>query len=52
MNQYRGTTVVSVRRADSVVIGSDGQVSLADTVLKGNARKVRTLYKNSVLAGF
>lgn len=44
--------MVSVRRGDSVVIGSDGQVSLADTVLKGNARKVRTLYKNSVLAGF
>ena len=52
MDRYRGTTVVSVRRGDSVVIGSDGQVSLADTVLKSNARKVRTLYKNSVLAGF
>lgn len=52
MDQYRGTTVISVRRNDSVVIGSDGQVSLGDTVLKGNARKVRTLYKNSVLAGF
>lgn len=52
MDQYRGTTVVSVRRKDSVVIGGDGQVSLGDTVLKGNARKVRTLYKNSVLAGF
>ncbi len=44
--------MVSVRRDDSVVIGGDGQVSLANTVLKGNARKVRTLYKNSVLAGF
>lgn len=52
MDQYRGTTVVSVRRGDSVVIGGDGQVSLANTVLKGNARKVRTLHKNSVLAGF
>ena len=52
MDQYRGTTVVSVRRNGSVAIGSDGQVSLADTVLKGNARKVRRLHKNTVLAGF
>ncbi len=44
--------MVSVRRGDRVVIGADGQVSLGDTVLKGNARKVRRLYKNSVLAGF
>jgi len=52
LDQYRGTTVVSVRRNGNVAIGSDGQVSLADTVLKGNARKVRKLHKNSVLAGF
>ena len=44
--------MVSVRRGGSVALGSDGQVSLGDTVLKGNARKVRILHKNSVLAGF
>ncbi|MFB3117078.1 MAG: HslU--HslV peptidase proteolytic subunit, partial [Gammaproteobacteria bacterium] len=37
MKQFRGTTILSVRRKDSVVIGSDGQVSLGDTVMKGNA---------------
>ncbi len=52
MQQFDGTTVISVRRGANVVIGSDGQVSVSGTVFKGNARKVRTLYKNSVLAGF
>ena len=52
MEQYRGTTIVSVRRGDQVVIGGDGQVSLGNTVMKGNARKVRRLYQNRVLAGF
>ena len=52
MEQFRGTTIVSVRRGDSVVIGGDGQVSLGNTVLKGNAKKVRRLYKDKVLAGF
>lgn len=52
MEQYRGTTIVSVRRGDQVVIGGDGQVSLGNTVMKGNARKVRRLYHNNVLAGF
>ncbi|MEX1198681.1 MAG: ATP-dependent protease subunit HslV [Pseudohongiellaceae bacterium] len=52
MQQYRGTTIVSVRRGNKVVIGGDGQVSQGDTVLKGNARKVRTLYNDKVLAGF
>ena len=52
MEQYRGTTVVSVRRGNTVVIGGDGQVSQGNTILKGNARKVRRLYKDQVLAGF
>ena len=52
MEQYRGTTIVSVRRNGQVVIGGDGQVSQGSTVLKGNARKVRRLYKDQVLAGF
>ena len=52
MEQLRGTTILSVRRGDKVVIGGDGQVSMGNTVLKGNARKVRRLYKDRVLAGF
>jgi ATP-dependent HslUV protease subunit HslV len=48
----RGTTILSVRRNGLVVIGGDGQVSLGNTVMKGNARKVRRLYKERVLAGF
>lgn len=52
MEQYRGTTILSVRRQGKVVIGGDGQVSLGDTVMKGNARKVRRLYRDNVLAGF
>ena len=52
MEQYRGTTIVSVRRGNNVVIGGDGQVSLGNTVMKGNARKVRRLYHNKVIAGF
>lgn len=46
------TTIVSVRRNGQVVVGGDGQVSLGNTVMKGNARKVRRLYKGKVLAGF
>ena len=46
------TTIVSVRREGKVVIGGDGQVSLGNTVMKGNAKKVRRLYNNQVLAGF
>jgi ATP-dependent HslUV protease subunit HslV len=52
---YKGnpvTTILSVRRDGQVVIGGDGQVSLGNTVMKGNARKVRRLYKNQVIAGF
>lgn len=46
------TTIVSVRREGKVVIGGDGQVSLGNTVMKGNAKKVRRLYNNKVIAGF
>ncbi|MET0357563.1 MAG: ATP-dependent protease subunit HslV [Cellvibrio sp.] len=46
------TTILCVRRDNQVVIGGDGQVSLGNTVMKGNARKVRRLYKNQVIAGF
>ncbi len=52
MEQYRGTTILSVRRGNHVVIGGDGQVSLGNTIMKGNARKVRRLYKGEVIAGF
>lgn len=52
MQQYRGTTIVSVRRDNQVVIGGDGQVSMGNTVMKGNARKVRRLYHDQVIAGF
>ena len=52
MDQYRGTTILSVRRNGKVVIGGDGQVSLGNTVMKGNARKVRRLHNGKVIAGF
>ncbi len=52
MEQYRGTTILSVRRNGQVVIGGDGQVSLGNTIMKGNARKVRRLYNDQVIAGF
>ena len=46
------TTIVSVRRHGKVVMGGDGQVSLGNTVMKGNAKKVRRLYHGQVIAGF
>lgn len=52
MDQYRGTTICSVRVGDTVVMGGDGQVSLGNVVMKGNARKVRRLYRDQVIAGF
>lgn len=52
LEQYRGTTILSVRRGSRVVIGGDGQVTLGPTVMKGNACKVRRLYKEKVIAGF
>ena len=52
MEQFRGTTILCVRRQNQVVIGGDGQVTMGNTVMKGNARKVRRLHKEKVLAGF
>lgn len=52
MEQFHGTTILSVRRGNSVVIGGDGQVTVGHTIMKSNARKVRRLYNNKVLAGF
>ncbi|MDX1402893.1 MAG: ATP-dependent protease subunit HslV [Woeseiaceae bacterium] len=52
MEQFRGTTIVSVRRDGKVAIAGDGQVSIGNTVMKSNARKVRTLADGRVIAGF
>jgi ATP-dependent HslUV protease subunit HslV len=52
VKQFRGTTILSVRRDNTVVIGGDGQVTMGDTVMKSNARKVRRLYNDGVIAGF
>jgi len=52
LEQFRGTTILSVRRNGKVVVGGDGQVSMGNTVMKGNARKVRRLYDGRVIAGF
>ena len=49
---WHGTTILSVRKGDRVVIAGDGQVSLGDTVIKSNAKKVRSLADGSVIAGF
>jgi len=52
VEQYRGTTILSVRRNGAVVIGGDGQVSLGDAIIKGNAHKVRRLYNDKIIVGF
>ena len=52
MEQFRGTTIVSIRRNGKVAIAGDGQVSMGDTIMKGNARKVRRLADGRVIAGF
>jgi ATP-dependent HslUV protease subunit HslV len=52
MEQFRGTTIVVVRKNDRVALGGDGQVSFGNTILKSNAKKIRRLYSNKVLAGF
>ncbi len=52
LEQFHGTTIVSVRRGNKVVIGGDGQVSMGNTIMKANARKVRRLYHGQVIAGF
>jgi ATP-dependent HslUV protease, peptidase subunit HslV len=50
--QWHGTTIVSVRKAGTVVVAGDGQVSMGPTIMKGNARKVRRIAKGQVLVGF
>jgi ATP-dependent HslUV protease subunit HslV len=52
MEQFHGTTILSVRRGNNVALGGDGQVTLGNIVIKGSARKVRKLYQGKVLAGF
>tara|TARA_X000000950_G_scaffold270474_1_gene350298 strand:- start:1659 stop:2192 length:534 start_codon:yes stop_codon:yes gene_type:complete len=52
MQQFEGTTIVSIRRNNNVVLGGDGQVTLGNTIMKANANKVRRLYHDRVLAGF
>ena len=52
MENFHGTTILTVRRGDTVVVGGDGQVTLGDTVMKGNATKVRKVYQDQVIAGF
>ncbi|MCZ6565063.1 MAG: ATP-dependent protease subunit HslV [Gammaproteobacteria bacterium] len=52
MEQFKGTTIISVRRNSKVALGGDGQVSLGNTIMKGNARKIRRLYNDKVIAGF
>ena len=52
MEQYHGTTILSVRRGNSVALGGDGQVTLGNIVVKATARKVRRLYNEQILAGF
>jgi len=52
MEQFRGTTILSARRGQSVALGGDGQVTLGNIVIKSGARKVRRLYHDRILAGF
>lgn len=52
MRQFQGTTIIALRRNGHAVVGGDGQVTLGDTVMKGNARKVRRLFHDRILAGF
>ena len=52
MEQYRGTTILSVRRGNVVSLGGDGQVTLGNIVIKAGARKIRRLYNDRILAGF
>ena len=52
MEQYHGTTILSVRRGNEVAIGGDGQVTLGHIIVKASARKVRKLYQDRILAGF
>jgi len=51
-SQYKGTTIISIKKNNKTVIGGDGQVSMGNTIIKSNARKIRKLYENKVIAGF
>ncbi|MBP7081655.1 MAG: ATP-dependent protease subunit HslV [Rhodocyclaceae bacterium] len=52
MEQYHGTTILSVRRGNRVALGGDGQVTLGNIVIKATARKIRRIYNDNILAGF
>jgi len=52
MEQFHGTTIISVRRGNHVALGGDGQVTLGNIVIKATARKIRRLYHDKILAGF
>jgi ATP-dependent HslUV protease subunit HslV len=52
VENFHGTTILTVRRGGTVVVGGDGQVTLGDTIMKGNATKVRKIYHDQVIAGF
>lgn len=52
MENFHGTTILTIRRGGTVVVGGDGQVTLGDTIMKGNATKVRKVYHDKVIAGF
>jgi ATP-dependent HslUV protease subunit HslV len=52
MEQFHGTTIISVRRGNEVAVGGDGQVTLGNIIIKGTARKIRRLYHDKILAGF
>ncbi|EKE00761.1 MAG: ATP-dependent protease peptidase subunit [uncultured bacterium] len=52
MEQFHGTTILSVRRKNKVAIGGDGQVSMGNTIVKSNARKIRRIYHDQIIAGF
>ena len=52
MENFHGTTIICVRRGDGIAMGGDGQVTMGDKIMKGNARKVRRLHNGNVLAGF
>jgi ATP-dependent HslUV protease subunit HslV len=52
MKQFCGTTIVAIRKNNQIAIGGDGQVSFGNTILKGNAKKIRRLFNGKILAGF
>ncbi len=52
INRVRGTTIIAVRRDNQVAMAGDGQITVGDTVVKQSAKKIRSIYKGEVLAGF